>query len=479
MAKKNNVETKRVNIMASADWSMRVALIEFNNFLNRDIKWKKKNYNLELGRIIAQPIRCGDDFKKECDLVVDRTIHWNDYYKCWAQSAANSGMQHVNNCVSYDNLDKHASYDLMARAMHPKDRFPTTVLLPQFAAYTEEGERNEMWEYEQQLIIKNTKYGWDESRKVTDWDKVAETMKRSEHFQKLHKILRQQFYAQDNYIADAMDKFFDNQYPVYLKKAFGGGGSDVFKIKNLEELYEKYDQTGGKVFHIQESIENFDTFVRCMAIGPQVLPMRYEPDAPLHEHYSKEKLKLNEDINERLYNYVNFINSYHRWTYNSFEALIRDDQIHPIDFANACPDSNFTSLHVHFPWLICALTKWLTFCAVTEKDMKIDLEQAKYSKFLNDPKKSAKAKYDFCTKKSYEYYEVDKFNEFCEENFADIDDRMIEFYDQYFDKIIGYSIEMSDFPEAEHERFYNEYKGHMETIFRPNAKDYLTTFIYK
>jgi hypothetical protein len=367
----------------------------------------------------------------------------------------------------------------MARAMHPKDRFPTTVLLPEFSPYTEEGERKSAWEYEQSLIIKHTKYGWDESRRTTDWDKIRENIERSDHFKELHGIIRQQFYAQGNYLGEAMEEHFNNQFPVWLKKSYGGGGSDVFKIKNMQELYEKYDETNGKVFHIQESIENFDEFVRCMAIGPQVLPMRYLPDAPLHQHYSPDKLRLDKGINDRLYNYVNFINSYYRWTYNSFEALVKDGSVYPIDFANACPDSNFTSLHVHFPWLLCSLTKLFSFCAVASKDMKIDLEQDKYQKVLNDPKLSQKKKYEFCAEMSEKYYEMDKFKEFCDANFADINDRMIEFYDQHFDRIIAYAIEMSDFPKEEHEKFYWEYKGMMDNIFRPNAMEYLTTYINK
>ncbi|MFN4151669.1 MAG: hypothetical protein ACK4IX_12065, partial [Candidatus Sericytochromatia bacterium] len=153
--------------------------------------------------------------------------------------------------------------------------------------------------------------------------------------------------------------------------------------------------------------------------------------------------------------------------------------ISPIDFANACPDSNFTSLHVHFPWLVNALIKWFAFCAVTERDMRIDLEQDRYLNILNDPKLSQDKKFELYSEISDEYFGEDKFNEFCEENFKNIDDKMIQFYDQSFDKIIEQAILFSDFPKEEHGRFYNEYKHLMDNTFRPNAKDYLTTFIAK
>lgn len=465
--------------MASHDLSMRFAMKNFLDFYNPTIKYKGKQYKIELGRAMAEPLVCGYDLKKDVDVLVDRTTHWNDYYKAYAQQAANRGVPQINSTLTFANLDKHSTYDLISTALHPKDRLPTTVLLPQYAPYTYEQKKQEIWEYEQSLIIRHTEYGWDPERRRTNWDKVREGMKQMERYETKGENLRADFYPGYNYIADAMEKHFDNKFPVFLKKAWGGGGSDVYKIDNMQELYDKYDQTNGKTFHIQEAIEDYEIFVRCMGVGPQILAMRYQPDAPLHQHYAPEKCKLDRDVWQRIENYVKFINSYHRWTYNSFECLVKDSVVHPIDFANACPDTNFTSLHVNFPWTINALVRWFTFVGVTQQDMKVDLEIDKYQKVLNDPKKSQLDKYKWHAKKSKEYFSEEKFNEFCAENFKDLEDKMIKFYDEKFDDVIRFAVTNHDFPEAEHEHFYHYYKDMMENEFRKNAKDYLTTDLHK
>lgn len=473
------MESIKVRIMASQDWSMRFAMQEFVKHVDPVIRHGGKEYRFDLGRIRAEPLVCGADVRDQADVIVDRTIHWNDYYKCWAHTAQNCGMRILNNSLTFANLDKHSTYDLMARAMHPADRFPTTVLLPDFHPYTPEQWQDDMWKHEQGLITKNTKYGWDPSRREVDRAKVDESMGQVQKWLRRGQTVREQFYPGYNYLADVMERHFDNRFPIYLKKAFGGGGSDVFKINSIEELYNRYDQAGEKVFHLQEAIEDYEVFIRCMGIGPMILPITFQPDHPLHEHYSPDKLEMDRDIYSRLEAYVRFINSYHRWTYNSYECLLKDGKIHPIDFANACPDSNFTSLHTHFPWLIKALVQWLAYVSVTEKNMGIDLEQEKYAAVFNDAKRTPEEKFEFHRQMSDKYFEVERFEEFCDKNFSELDDAIIDFYDEHFDRVIEFAIEFSDFPDAEKPSFFNYYKDRMDQMFRPNAKKYLSTVIYK
>ena len=412
-------------------------LSQFVSFLDRPLSWKGEVYKLTIDQVSPQPILCGQGRPQRPAFVIDRLSAWNEYYSCVAQSTLNALIGATNCNYTMRHYNKHSTSDVLARAMHSEDHFPTTVLLP-------------------------------ESNRLSP--------------EQVNDLL-----------LGVMETYFLKQYPVFLKRAYGsGGGADVIKVNNFEELYVNYSRSGWSVFHIQEAIENFDEHIRCMAIGPQILPMKFhigksltEKGFPTGEDYIKgyepELLIINNgnrDLYKRLGHYVKFINSYHRWTYASFEALLKHNRIYPIDFANPHCDSRFYTLHVHFPWLICALLRWTTFCAVTGKKMGIDMEQQHVLETLNDPQHSALEKYTFCQQFSDDYFEYEVFAEFCDQNWSDLDKHMLEFYDQHWHEVIDNALRLSYFPRKKHEYYRRKYQDLMNQNFRPNANDYLNFNIY-
>src|SRR5687768_4834590 len=104
--------------------------------------------------------------------------------------------------------------------------------------------------------------------------------------------------------------------------------------------------------HVHAGVASFDRFVLGIGSGPETACVLYEPDAPLHDRYTRKKGFGSEKEEEHLRKVTLTINSFFGWEFSSCESLRRGGVWHPIDFANPCPDSQVTSLHYHFPWLV-------------------------------------------------------------------------------------------------------------------------------
>jgi len=107
------------------------------------------------------------------------------------------------------------------------------------------------------------------------------------------------------------------------------------------------------------------------------------------------------------------INSFFRWQFNSCEALRQGTTWHPIDFANACPDSQVTSLHYHFPWLVAANVRWSLFCAATRRRMPINLDWAPYFE-IADTAAPYEEKLRAYAAIAHERFQTEEFASFCD-----------------------------------------------------------------
>jgi hypothetical protein len=216
-------------------------------------------------------------------------------------------------------------------------------------------------------------------------------------------------------------------YPMFMKPYDGGGWKAVTRIPDEKKLRATYEESGKLVMHLQAAIEPFDRFVRCVGLGPQTTLVRYEPSAPLHDRYTMDRDFVADEDRSVLEDITLTINAFFGWDFNSCESLRRDGQWYPIDFANPCPDSQVTSLHYHFPWLVKANLRWSIFVAATKKKFRRTLDWEPFYQIADRdlPYRERLAAY---ARLARERFEADRFEEFCAKHLAHLDEVAWEFF---------------------------------------------------
>jgi hypothetical protein len=212
-----------------------------------------------------------------------------------------------------------------------------------------------------------------------------------------------------------------------MKPYDGGAWVGVTAIKDRKALLEAYDDSGTRVMHLQQGVSPHDAFVRCIGLGPQWRFVNYNPDAPLHDRYQMDTDFLDTPDQLTLSQMTMVINAFFGWDFNSCESLRSNGTWHPIDFANACPDSQVTSLHFHFPWLIKANLRWSIFCAATDRRMRTNLDWHEYFR-IADEDSPFEEKLPAYAKLAMQHFEADHFNEFCDKHLGHLDEVAHEFF---------------------------------------------------
>lgn len=315
--------TQRIGLSLGADICWPICFEEIVRRLG-PLRWQGRTLRFDVDRLTIEPF----DLRQPCryDVVIDRLTHWYSTSREWIKKAViMDGLYVFNNPWSVQSMEKHTAYAAM---MHLGLPVPDTWMVPPK-------------EYEPS----------------PDLDPTLSRYAR--HFD-LGEVGR------------------SLGYPMFMKPYDGGAWAGVSRLDSEEQLRTAYEESGRRVMHLQKAVEPFDLFVRAVGLGPQVRFVRYDPSAALHQRYtvsfdflSAEEARLLEDM-------LFTINAFFGWDFNSCETLRRDGVFYPIDFANPCPDSQVTSLHYHFPWLIKAKVAWALYCAAAERPMRRNLDWAPF-----------------------------------------------------------------------------------------------------
>lgn len=327
----------------------------------------------EVERVTIEPY----DLRQPCkyDLVVDRLTHWYHTSREWIKKAILMDDLYVfNNPWSVQANEKHTTYCAMMQLGMP---IPETWMVPPKS-------------YEPNPDLKPT---------LTRYAKLFDVSK----------------------LGDRLG------WPMFMKPYDGGGWRGVTKVDDTNALWKAYEDSGKSVMHIQAGVNGFDRFVRCIGFGPQTHCVLYDPDAPLHDRYTTKTDFMSKAEEEHLRKVTLTINSFFGWEFNSCESLRRDGIWHPIDFANPCPDSQVTSLHGHFPWLVKAYVRWVVFCAATKRKMRKNQDWAPFYEIakLDLPYEEKLTRYAAIAD---ERFETARFEEFCAKHLGHLDEIAWSFF---------------------------------------------------
>jgi len=363
-----------------------------------------REHRLDTERITIEPFDLRA--KPRYDLVIDRLAYWYYVPREWLKKVSlMDDVYLLNSPFTFQSMEKHAAYCAMIRLGL---KVPDTWLVPY------------------KNPVDNARYAYTAAK-----------------------------YNQPFDLDDVADRV---GYPLYMKPFDGGAWRGVSRIKDPGTLHRAYDESGEMLMHLQASVEGFDVFARSLTIGPDSMVMKFQPDEPMHNRYAVDHAFLSPSAGEEVLTISRLINAFFRWEFNSCESLVLGESVHPIDYANACPDISITSLHYYFPWAISTLLKWSVFCAVTGRRPRLDLDTSRYFE-VADSEATYTEKLTEYRGLADDYFDTTRYQEFCATSLGRVDDLVRDWVvSPAFDELLVSTVR-STYPAAEHDRFLAHFRG--------------------
>jgi hypothetical protein len=265
-------------------------------------------------------------------VIVDRISHEIPFYRAYLKNAVLSGTIVINNPFWWAADDKFFNYalaDKMGIAV------PKTILLPQK-------------DYKEGVVsesLRNLKY-------PLDWAEIVEHV----------------------------------GFPCFMKPYDGGGWRGVSRINDMEQLLQKYDESGTDCMVLQEYVA-FDHYVRCYTIGKRdVFPMPYDP---IFQRYLVVPDYLEPEVDARCRRDAIAICEALGYDINTVEFAIKDGVPYAIDYMNPAPDADWWSVgSVYFKWLV---EKVADLAVRTALEGESTIKEFRWNELLNERVTNSKA----------------------------------------------------------------------------------------
>jgi len=356
-------------------------------------------------RITIEPFGLRD--RPRYHLVIDRLAYWYYHPREWLKKVAlMDGVYLLNSPFTFQSMEKHAAYCAMLRLGL---KVPDTVLVPY------------------KNPVDNARYAYTAARynRPFDLDAIAERI----------------------------------GYPLYMKPYDGGAWRGVSRISSPAELHAAYDQSGEMLMHLQKAIDDYDAFARSLSIGAETMVMRFQPDQPMHQRYAVDHGFLPAQAGAEVVTIGRLVNAFFRWELNSCETLVKDGEVYPIDYANACPDLSLTSLHYYFPWAMRALVRWCVFAVATVRRPRLDVAADQYFEIADDPDTCYAEKLEAYRAMAEAYFESESYQDFCATSLAHLDQIVLDWVaGPEFDDLLVQTVRAT-YPAHEHDRFIAHLRG--------------------
>lgn len=140
--------------------------------------------------------------------------------------------------------------------------------------------------------------------------------------------------------------------PAIFKDIRPGGRRVVYRVHNVDELIQRYDESGTRTMLLQQIIES-DTHIHCFVIGQEkALLLRYSIS---NGRYLPGMLDCEEAANQHLVQAALTLSRIYGYDINLVEFVVKDDTPYVINATNPAPEMDRELMSdEQFDWCVAA-----------------------------------------------------------------------------------------------------------------------------